>query len=64
MYDFCESLYIGKSDRFSTGILGGGVAKTIMTGGESAVIFMEEHQNEYNKTRSDGHIRWNIRDEE
>lgn len=27
-----------KSDRFSTSILGGGVARTIMTGGESAVI--------------------------
>lgn len=38
MYDYVESLYVGKSDRFFDGILGGGIAKTIMTGGESAVI--------------------------
>lgn len=51
MYDYVESLYIGKSDRFFDGILGGGIAKTIMTGGESAVIlgFMDngtgQHQS-------------------
>lgn len=38
MYDYVESLYVGKSDRYFDGILGRGIAKTIMTGGESAVI--------------------------
>jgi hypothetical protein len=27
MYDYVESLYIGKSDRFFDGILGGGYSK-------------------------------------